>query len=71
VTGSAWSRQLRKIAAAYGRIVAPTRGGHYRLTHPAAAVPVFVSATPSDWRVPLKVRAELRRRAGKGERVSV
>ncbi|OIQ93546.1 hypothetical protein GALL_245060 [mine drainage metagenome] len=38
----------------------PTRGGHWVISTPRG--PVFVSATPSDWRVVRKVRAELRRR---------
>ncbi len=38
----------------------PTRGGHWEISTPRG--PVYVSATPSDWRALRKVRAELRRR---------
>ena len=40
---------------------AKTGGGHWRLTHPEAKNPVFMAATPSDWRSTLNAEAELRR----------
>jgi hypothetical protein len=62
MTRTTWQRQLRSLASAYGWSLEHTRGGHLKLTHPAAAVPIFTASTPSDRRALRNVRAELRRR---------
>ncbi len=54
-------KPLRQLLAEFPQAqVRPTRGGHWVISTPRG--PVFVSATPSDWRALRKIRAELRRR---------
>lgn len=48
------------------RYVGPTRGGHLKFQHENGAI-VFASASPSDRRTILNLRADLRR-LGKGDR---
>lgn len=54
-------KPLRQILEEFPQAQArPTRGGHWVVSTPRG--PVFVSATPSDWRALRKIRAELGRR---------
>ena len=53
-------KQLLRQASACGWQVTRTRGGHWRLRHPAGGV-VVMSSTPSDRRALLNFRAQLRR----------
>jgi hypothetical protein len=54
-------KPLRQLLGEFPQTqVCPTKGGHWVISTPRG--PVFVSATPSDWRALRKIRAELRRR---------
>ncbi len=57
------TRFLRQLPAAErdGWTATPTRGGHLRLDHPAAAVPVYCASTPSDHRSLKNTLAQMRR----------
>ena len=45
-----------------------TRGGHWIIDTPGG--PLFLSATPSDWRAIKNIRAELRRRFRNAQKAS-
>ena len=53
-------RRLVKTAIRCGWRLSVTGSGHLRLTSPRGAV-VYFGASPSDWRAPRNVRAQLRR----------
>lgn len=48
-------------ASADGWTITRTNGGHLRLTHPAAAGPIFAASTPSCHRAEANLEAMLRR----------
>jgi predicted RNA binding protein YcfA (HicA-like mRNA interferase family) len=52
-------QQLRQ-AEAHGWRVQPTRGGHWKLTHPDGGT-VVTSSSPSDHRALANLKAQLRR----------
>jgi hypothetical protein len=54
-------RDLIREARRAGWLVTRTGGDHLRLTHPAAAGPVFCGSTPSDCRAIRHTRAAMRR----------
>jgi predicted RNA binding protein YcfA (HicA-like mRNA interferase family) len=53
-------RQLLRQAQAHGWRVQPTRGGHWKLTHPSGDA-VVTSSSPSDRRALANLKAQLRR----------
>ena len=53
-------KQVLRQAEAQGWRVQPTRGGHWKLTHPGGGI-VVTSSSPSDHRALANVRAQLRR----------
>jgi hypothetical protein len=53
-------REMRALAAQYGRKVTLTNGGHVRFTKPGTP-PIFAAATPSCWRARRNLEALLRR----------
>ncbi len=57
-----WRRHINRIAEQHGCTVEPTRGGHLRIRH-MNGKSTTVSATPSDKRALLNVRADVRRLA--------
>jgi hypothetical protein len=66
-----WRRAVEALAAAHGRSVEATAGGHLRLIKDGAA-PIYTASTPSDWRALANTRAQLRRmdrEAGEARRV--
>ena len=55
-TEQLWRRLRRQ-----GFTVERTEGGHYRITHPSMASPVFGPSTPSDTHSLRNLQAKLRR----------
>ena len=52
--------KLLRAARARGWQVTPTRGGHWKLTHPGGGL-VVTGTTPSDFRALANLRATMRR----------
>jgi hypothetical protein len=57
---SGWRRWLQETARSYGGTVSHTGGGHLVVLLPSGAK-IYASATPSDQRTRLHVRAAIRR----------
>lgn len=57
-----WLKHVRKLAKAYGYTVERSKNNHIRLVKPGFRT-VHTSATPSDHRVLMNTRAQLRRSA--------
>jgi hypothetical protein len=55
------ARDLLRLAAAAGWRVSKTSGGHLRLDHEDAAMPVYCASTPSDYRAMQNTLATMRR----------
>ena len=55
-------RQSRRQFTRLGFQVTKTRGGHWRIEHPAMNGPVFAADTPSDHRAIKNLHAMLRRK---------
>jgi hypothetical protein len=55
------TRAMIRQAQAQGWKLSVSSGNHLRLDPPGGGHPVFLSATPSDWRSCLKIRSALRK----------
>lgn len=55
------SRHLRRDLERQGYVVRKTNGGHWRITRPDMAGPVFASDTPSCHRAEKNLLADIRR----------
>lgn len=62
MSASSQMKEVRRSLERHGYSVTKTKGGHWRIGHPAMSGPVFAPDTPSDHRGIKNVMALLRRK---------